>query len=558
MSKSFQLFVDNIEITKEALTSRGVSNGFSYIMAGKTLEEKAMRKWSRYPIAFAQEVMGMSESNEITFSNQQKDLFSAVGDIVFAKQIVNDYAEIIHKVPIQTRELAKKYGVSVMSSKGTGKDFTASILIIWFLCTKQNAKIPCIAPSESQLRSVLWAEINKNSNRRDKNDKRLFHSVFADNVVIEKEKIYYKDLSRGLNGSDWFVVPRVSSKTTDANIAAGVLSGLHGDYMMAIYDEGQSIPNPSFEAITNSFTSKCNIAIILFNPSRTEGFAYQTHYSPTISSQWVKLQWSAEESSNHIISRDHIDRMKVTYGEESNAYRVYVKGLPPTVEDGSLIPFSWIQEATDRDVVEEKPTTVLGCDIGRGGDPTVVCVRKGMRVTEFKKINKIDSIDVAYDIQELAVKHNAEYIFIDSIGVGAGVYDQLRRIYPAHQVVPVCVSNTPQDPKKFTRLRDELWYRCRERFEHRLISIPENEYLTKQLSSVKYTDLKNNGGKIKIEGKDEMKKRLGSSPDYADAMNLTFYYSDKNKDRKPVQKRDAWDDAQYIGATRGGRTWMSF
>ena len=51
--------------------------------------------------------------------------------------------------------------VSVRSGHGTGKTTPMAWLVLWFLCTRKNVKIPCTAPTQAQLRDVLWAEIAK-------------------------------------------------------------------------------------------------------------------------------------------------------------------------------------------------------------------------------------------------------------------------------------------------------------------------------------------------------------------------------------------------------------
>ena len=111
-----------------------------------------------------------------------------------------------------------------------------------------------------------------------------------------------------------------------------------------------------------------------------------------------------------------------------------------------------------------------------------------------------------------------EAIFVDSIGVGAGLADRLRELdVPA---VAVSVSESPAIKTKFMRLRDELFWKAREWFEERSCQIPNDPTLIQELTAIRYKF--QSSGKMKVESKDEMKRRGQRSPDVADAFVMTF------------------------------------
>lgn len=523
---SFRLIVDGREITKDGVTKNGIPNSYSWIMNNPNDEERYLCSWSRYPQNFIEQVLGINKENGYEFSEQQKELFIAIGDLAYSKKMIWDMKKTPEKIPRQVKEFAKNLGISVRSAKGCGKTATSTLLILWFLCTNKLAKIPVIGPTEVALKTVLWAELSKWLQTRNHDGIRLLQEPYASKVRMDQEKIYIYEPESGHQGTGWSAYIRVASRNADKTVTEGVLSGLHEDSILAIMDEAAVLPREIFNPIMNTFTRRCNIALLLFNPSRTEGYAFDTHMHPEISKYWIKLHWDAEESPEFIISREHIERLEAIYGgKDTNNYNVFVKGNFPTLNDGSLIPFNWCYDAIDRDVGEQKEDVVVGGDIARdGGDATIACVRQGAKILDLVRINKVDSIDVAVEFLKIAKKYNAKRIYIDAIGVGSGVYDQLRRLFP--ETTAVIVSESAQNPSKFHRLRDELWWRCRIRFEKKAISIPDNNDLIKQLSTIQYTDMLA-GGKIKIEAKADMKKRLGGdSPDYADALCLTFYYDD--------------------------------
>ena len=74
--------------------------------------------------------------------------------------------------------------------------------------------------------------------------------------------------------------------------------------------------------------------------------------------------------------------------------------------------------------------------------------------------------------------------------------------------------------QKYLRLRDELWGKAREWFETRECVIPDDSNMVAELTSPRFAFTST--GKIRVESKDEMRKRGIASPDIADAFCLTF------------------------------------
>ena len=109
-------------------------------------------------------------------------------------------------------------------------------------------------------------------------------------------------------------------------------------------------------------------------------------------------------------------------------------------------------------------------------------------------------------------------ILVDVIGIGAGVCDRLGEI--GLPVAAVNVAESASVNERYVRLRDELWFNAREWLQKRHCMLVKDETLIAELSLPKYSFTSN--GKIKVESKDDMKKRYPQSPDVADALVLTF------------------------------------
>jgi len=171
---------------------------------------------------------------------------------------------------------------------------------------------------------------------------------------------------------------------------------------------------------------------------------------------------------------------------------------------------------------------IMGCDIARlGSDQSVFCIRNyenGIYIIEgFEEHSKTKTNELT-DIIEASFRNwHLMFISIDAIGIGAGVADNLEeRMIPLFRVIGGAKAFRP---KEFKDLRSELYWRLRQAFEKRAIKFknvtPEQKNrIILELSSIKYYYTRS--GQIKFESKEEIIKRIGKSPDYADALAYTM------------------------------------
>jgi hypothetical protein len=204
---------------------------------------------------------------------------------------------------------------------------------------------------------------------------------------------------------------------------------------------------------------------------------------------------------------------------------VRVLGEFPTQSDDVLLPLHLVEDAVTRDV-EAGPTTpvIWGLDVARfGSDRSALAKRQGnvliepIKTWQNKDLMELSGIVLSeYDAVPYSMRPQA--IYIDAIGLGAGLADRLRELdMPA---VGISVSETASLKNKFNRLRDELFWSAREWFEARDVKIPSDDTLIAELTGIRYKYLST--GKLKVESKDEMKRRGQRSPDVADAFVLSF------------------------------------
>ena len=469
-------------------------------------ETDQIRRWRGDPNGFVRDMFGVEPSS------QQVEFMDGVRDVVWAK--LKLYARNTGKGepygPITSRDekLNPLFGASVMSGVGTGKGAAASWIIIWFLTCFPNPKIVCTSPSARQMSITLWAELAK------------WHQKckLKDWFVWQSDKFFLKELE----GQNWFAATRTANARNSPEEQAETLAGLHEDFLMIIGDEASGIGDAVFRPLESTLTRKCNFCLLFFNPTKSKGFAYDSHHRNR--DQWLTYRWNAEESS--IVTKNSIEILANKYGKDSNTYMIRVLGLPPVAGENYIIPWEYIESATE---LELDPASdddlIMSLDVGAGGDDSCFLPRKGPRVYELAGLVSSfqDSAVLAHWAAEKVIDRKPKMVLIDNIGVGWGVTGHIRELLPAGttKLVEVNVAQTAFNPQRFFRLRDELWWRLRLALEAGQLQLPNDPLLMGDLNSPKYEEV---AGKIKVESKKDMKARGVDSPNRADSLMQTMIY----------------------------------
>ena len=190
-----------------------------------------------------------------------------------------------------------------------------------------------------------------------------------------------------------------------------------------------------------------------------------------------------------------------------------------------LIPFSLIQSSLHRDVQYHGAGRIAGLDVARfGDDRTGLVIRQGGQIIHIETWRNKDTVQTAGKAISMYRSKLFDCVAVDVIGLGAGVYDMIKNAQVP--CVAVNVSESPSVDGKYKLLRDEVWWKVREWFGDMgcgiSMAIPEQDRneLIADIQDIHYAYSKM--GLIKIESKDDMKKRLGFSPDVGDALACTF------------------------------------
>jgi hypothetical protein len=423
----------------------------------------------------------------------------------------------------EEKEYSRKIGISIMSGKGPGKDFECALLIFWFLTCFPSPRIVCTANTRNQLRDVLWSQLtNMLRGIADKPETiPIINQPGQEMFEIQADKVFLRELK----GKEHFALGRTVNIHASGEEQAVAMMGHHADFMMFIVDEASGISYKLFETIESTLTQPCNFIIMVGNPTRRTGYFVDSHFKRGIKEKWIQLRWNTEESEN--VSEGFVEGWANSYGRDSDTYRINVLGLPPISDQGSFIPWDWAMDAVDREVPQDnddKPV-ILGVDVARyGKDKTVILARQGTKILEpILRYNGLDGNEVASKIRYATSLFVADYVFIDTVGVGAAVWDNIKYDEDV-RYEDFMASWSADDKNKFVRLGDECGWRVRERFQNKTISIPGDEELIAEATSREYETRDN--GRIKLESKKSMKRRGLDSPNTFDALSMTFRYPD--------------------------------
>lgn len=402
------------------------------------------------------------------------------------------------------KALATHGRVAVRSAHGVGKSCMASWAILHFLFTYEFAKIVCTAPTIRQLYDVLWSELAKWIKRSP---------LLAELFEWQKTKIVFRQ-----SPSEWFAAARTAAKPEN-------LQGFHADNLLFVLDEASGISDEIFEVVSGALTGGNNKLLMLGNPTRSTGFFKRAFFEDR--DLFYTMKVAASDSTR--VSQEYAERLIKQYGRDSNVVRIRVLGEFPEIDSDSLIALEWVEAAMNREP-EYTGDLVLGVDVARfGDDETVLAARIGDCALPLKAWRKTDLMTtcgrIIGELERLMKKFSCSRatINVDDTGVGGGVTDRLREVIrekKMHVTVNGCNNGAKPRDSHYINWGSESYFSFRDRLQSGEIILPRDDELAAQLTTRKY--FVSSADKLALERKDEFKKRIGRSPDKADALILAF------------------------------------
>lgn len=435
--------------------------------------------------------------------------------VTWAKVKVPTWAPSGYQADILTH-LAQRRRACVRGPHGLGKSALAAIAVLWFADTRDRAgldwKVVTTAGAWRQLSHYLWPEIRKWAGRMPDRQWTRFELL---------------TLELKLRFGQAFAV----ASDEPANI-----EGAHADHIMYIVDEGKNVIPGTWDAIEGAMSTGEAYALAISTPGRPQGRFFDIQSKkPGLEDWWVRHVSLTEAVQAGRISARWAEQRRQQWGEYSPIYQNRVLGEFSTRDQEGIIPLEWVEAANLRweDLKEAKQLdaralTCISSDVaGTGLDETIVAVRRGPVISRLNKLSKHSTMSTSGVIVGLLRdREKTAYAVVDVIGVGTGVVDRLRE-----QGFAVDAFNGSEATKQkdrtneleFINRRAWSWWNLRDLLDPTFdseLALPPDDELLGDLVAPKW--LTSSTGKVKVEDKDEIRKRLGRSPDMGDAVVMAF------------------------------------
>jgi hypothetical protein len=399
--------------------------------------------------------------------------------------------------------------IAIASGNGIGKTAGISMLTNWALSVCGDAKVMITAGTGAQLATKTWPVLSTWFRRCITSH---WFDIQATSIKARQPK----------HEETWRADAITWSKEKPESFA-----GLHnqGKLLVVIMDEASQIPDIIFETIEGAFTDKDTdiIFVVTGNPTRNNGYFHSCFTSRR--KYWFTKQI---DSRNVVITnKDELKKQQEFYGENSDWFRVHVRGEFPLSSTLAFIHMGLIEKAR-KVVMSERQfdfaPVIIGVDGSYSGDETVIFMRQGLySAMLWSAYNVRDDIAIANKVALFEDQLSADAVFID-MGGGTGIMSAGKAMGRKWRLVSFAESAGREG---ILNKRAEMYDDVRT-FLIDGGEIPDDAILAEQLNCV---ELKARiDGKMQLEAKEEIKKRLGSSPDRADAFCLTFAYPVKAKD----------------------------
>ena len=411
------------------------------------------------------------------------------------------------------------------SGHGIGKSALTAMIILWFMSTRPNCAGVVTANTASQLQTKTWREL----------------SVWLDRSInkhwfeITRDKIFHID-----NKATWSISAITNSEKNSEGFA-----GLHGlpESVLIIYDEASAIPDKIYEVTEGAMTTPGAHWHTFSNPTRNTGRFKDSFVR--FKDRWITKQIDSRDCS--LTDKKKLDEWVEDWGEESDFVYVRIRGMFPRASNTEFFPEELIEESA-RNEVEPidymNHPKILGVDVARGGgDSSVIFLRQGPKATILGTYQLQNLMDLAGKVVTLFNSERAAHIYVDSTGLGAGVYDRLKQINMP--VTGVSFGTKAIDKRTYLNTRAEIYGRLKTWMEQGG-SIPQDPRLKQELKQQQFGYTEQLA--IQLESKQRMRSRGLDSPDLTDALACTFFGESLELLRPRVQYKQI-QSASAVGWT---------
>jgi phage terminase large subunit len=403
--------------------------------------------------------------------------------------------------------------ICMKACKGPGKSCVLAWAILWFLMCYPHCNLLATSITGDNLRDGLWKEIAYWKKK----------SPIIDHMFEwQAERIYCKE-----HPEDWWCSARTWSKGADMSKQNETLAGLHAEYTMIIMDEAGGIPSSVAAAATASLSTGIkNMILMAGNPTTTEGPLYDACTRERHLFKVIEITGDPDDPKRSPrIKLDYARAEIEKWGRNHPYVLVNIFGKFPPSQSDKLLGPEEVKAAMERTVLQEilkHSPVVCALDVARfGDDSSQFCHRHGPLVYPFIEWRNADSMTLADQVASLLAKIQPDAFFVDTTGLGGPVADRIRQL--GYDVIDVDFGSKAMEEHKYLNRRAEMWFTMADAVKRELC-LPQDFELSADLTSPTFKYSAGNGQvtKLKLEGKEEIKKRTQRSPDKGDALALTY------------------------------------
>lgn len=405
-------------------------------------------------------------------------------------------------------------------------------IIHWAIATFEDTKGVVTANTEKQLMTKTWAELAK------------WHRLFiGKDLFVYTATAYYS--SDKEHEKTWRIDAIAWS---EANPEA--FAGLHNQKkrILIIFDEASAIANCIWEVVEGATTDKDTEIIwcCFGNGTRNSGWFYDCFHK-------LRNIWHGRQIDSRAVAisnKTTIQKWIETYGEDSDFVKVRVRGMFPSAGDHQLISTVIATAAQERYKLLALTSynfapIVFGVDPAwKGADMLVVYMRQGNYSKVLMAIPKNDNdVLIAGKLAALEDKYGMTTGFIDQ-GYGTGIYSALKTMGRGDNWVLIPFNSSPEDDY-YQNIRAEMWSKMRDWLKEGG-AIEDNQVIYNDLIAPEAYI--NTRGKFQLESKDDMKARGIPSPNYGDALALTFAHPVRQNKNSKYKQAKAAGRIRKVGA----------
>lgn len=439
------------------------------------------------------------------------------GIVRYQKDPVAFFCEVLDVQPqfvwSKMREIAESVRdnkkTAVKAGHSVSKSYTAARIALWFLYNHYPATVITTAPSHPQVEEILWREI------------RL---AWANAKIPLGGKVNKTQIDLG---EKWFAYG-FATKPDTVTQQATRFQGFHNDNVLIIFDEAAGIMKQIWESKDSLLTSGHCRFLAIGNPTVSKGdfvecFRDKAFNKITISVKDTPNYKEGKEIIPGVSGVEYEQDIREKYGADSNYYKTRVDGSIPDDDPDNLLSLSWIEAAEDREAFPYKFTKrFLTVDVADGGDDwTVIKAWENKTEIDCEILRGVKVEQAEPNVWRMLRKINGNCIVVDGDGIGRVMIGLLNGAKDADTEIIAFVgsSTAVKNPRFFEHRRSEGHWQMRDDFKNNIISISRNDTQREELSSIKLDDNASKGF-IKIEKKENIKKRLGRSPNMSDAVMM--------------------------------------